>query len=117
LNKLSIFNVTQNTTIADKGAIADSFMSRMVGLLNKKSLENGEALIITKCQSIHMFFMKFAIDVIFIDKNDCVVGLVANINPNRLSPIFLNSKCAIETPAGVITQSGTSIGDQIRIDN
>ena len=111
----SILNTTQNTVIAERGAIANTFLSRMTGLLTRKSFSPGEALVITRCQSIHMLFMRFPIDVIFIDKNDHVVGLVENIKPFRLSPVFFQSRRAIELPEGVIGKTKTTLGDKIKI--
>ena len=110
----SIINTTKNTVIAQDVRKADTFFSRMIGLLNKTSLLKGEALIITHCQSIHMFFMRFAIDAIFINKDDCVVGLVKNIKPFQLSPIFFRSSYVIEVPVGVIAQTATTVGDHIQ---
>jgi len=101
--------------IADKAIIADTFLSRMVGLLKHSSLAKGEALVITQCNSIHMFFMKFAIDVIFVDKKDCVVGLIRNIKPFHLSPVFFKAKYAIEVPVGAVDQSHTGKGDILEI--
>jgi len=101
--------------IAQKARAADTFFSRMVGLLNRTSLLKDEALIITRCQSIHMLFMRFSIDAIFVDKNDCVVGLLKGIKPFRLSPIFLRSSYVIEIPEGIIVQTETSLGDKIHI--
>lgn len=111
---MKILNHTQNSLIADKVRVADKFVSRLVGLLDRKEIYPGEALIITNCQQIHMFFMKFPIDVIFIDRSDIVVGLVENISPFSMSPIFLQSHRAIELPAGAISQSRTSLGDIIQ---
>ncbi|MCK5178892.1 MAG: DUF192 domain-containing protein [Candidatus Omnitrophica bacterium] len=112
---LSIINTTKNTVIAQKARIADTFFSRMVGLLNRSSLLKDEALIITCCQSIHMFFMRFAIDAIFVDKNNCVVGIVKGIKPFCLSRIFFRSSYVVETPEGIIVQTETSLGDKIEI--
>ena len=112
---LSILNTSKNTVIAQNGVTADTFLSRMTGLLNKKSLPKGEALVITRCKSIHMFFMRFPIDVIFVDKNDHVVGLVQRIKPFQMSPVFFKSQYAIEVSEGVIEQTGTSVDDKIEI--
>lgn len=112
---LSIQNTSKNTIIAQSGVIADTFLSRMTGLLNRKSLLANEALVIRRCNSIHMLFMRFPIDVIFVDKNDRVVGLVERIKPFRLSPIFFQSQYAIEVSEGVIEQTKTAVGDQIEI--
>jgi len=111
-----VLNVTQNTLIADNARLADTFISRLVGLLNRSSLEPNEALIITRCQSIHMLFMRFAIDVIFTDRNFVVVGLSPHIKPFRLSPLFLNAYYAVEAPQGTITLTHTRPGDQLKLD-
>lgn len=112
---MKILNQSKNSCIAEDAILADSFMSRMVGLLRHDRLESGKGVIITRCNSIHMFFMRFAIDVIFIDKKDNVVGLVENILPNRLSKIYWKATRAIEVPVGVIGSSQTGLGDHVTI--
>ena len=110
-----IKNQTKNTTIASKVVIADTFLSRMVGLLNRDSFSENEALVITRCQSIHMFFMRFCIDVIFVSKEHRVVGLAPHIKPFQLSPVFFKSSYAVELQAGTISKTQTSIGDELEI--
>ena len=95
--------------------MADTAVSRLVGLLNRPSLAAGEGLVITQCRSIHMFFMRFSIDVIFVDRKDRVVGLVKNIAPFRLSPYFWNASYVIELPPGTIAASQTALGDEVRL--
>ena len=95
--------------------VADTFFSRLVGLLNRKSFNPGEALIIRRCRSIHMFFMGFAIDVVFVDRNNRVVGFVEGIKPFCLSPIFFRASYAIELPEGTVKTSKTTAGDQIQL--
>ena len=99
--------------MADHARVADGFVSRMVGLLDRDHLAQGEALVITRCQQIHMFFMRFAIDVIFVDRNDKVVGLVERIRPFTMSRIFWQANRALELPAGCISQTHTALGDQL----
>ena len=111
---MEIVNQTQNPVLANQVRTADSFLTRLVGLLDKKEIFPGEALVITQCQQIHMFFMKFSLDVVFVDRSDVVVGLVENIKPFAMSPIFLQSHRAIELPAGAISKSRTSLGDTIQ---
>jgi hypothetical protein len=101
--------------IARNGRIADSFKTRLIGLLDQSCLPEGEALIITRCQSVHMMFMRFSIDVLFVDKNDKIVGLVHGIKPFRLSPLFPRSSYAVEVPTGTIVQTKTSVGDSIEL--
>jgi uncharacterized membrane protein (UPF0127 family) len=85
----------------------------MKGLLGRKDFPQGEALVITRCQSIHMFFMNFPIDVVFCDRQNKVVGLCQEIKPFYLSPIFFKASYAIELPAGTIASTKTQLGDQL----
>lgn len=110
---MKIINKSKNISIADDAKLADDPISRLVGLLNRTSLLPSEALVITDCRSIHMFFMRFSIDVIFIDKKDIVIGLVPSIKPYRMSPYYIKAKKAIEIFPGKIEQTNTEIGDQI----
>jgi uncharacterized membrane protein (UPF0127 family) len=110
-----IVNVTRSTSIASHVETARDPWQRMKGLLGTSHFPQGQALVITHCQSIHMFFMKFPIDVIFCDSQDKAVGLCANIKPFGLSPIFFKASYAIELPSGSIASSQTQVGDQIKI--
>ena len=112
---MKIFNLTRKTLIAENAQIADTFSSRMIGLLNRESLGPEEALVITECQSIHMVFMKFPIDVIFVDGSNQVVGLVKEIKPFCFSPIFFKASKAIELPVQSIEKSQTQFGDSLQI--
>ncbi len=84
--------------------------------MGRKSLENGEALIIEPCNCIHMFFMRFAIDAVFVDRKNEVVGLAEKLKPFRLSPIFFKANFVIELPANKIQESRTQIQDYIALE-
>ena len=112
---MPIINKTRNTIIAQDVVIADTALSRLKGLLGRDTLASREALVITQCRSIHMFFMRFAIDVIFVDKKNRVVGLVKRIKPFYMSPYFWRASAAIELHEGVIEFSHTQVGDEIQI--
>ena len=91
-------------------------MSRLAGLLNRSGLGQEEALVITRCRGIHMFFMRFAIDVVFVDNRHIVIGLVKRIRPFRMSPYFFRASYAIELPEGTIDNTQTQLGDMIIIE-
>lgn len=110
-----IANQSKNTVIAKAHDLANTSFARMKGLLGRSSMPAGYALVITQCNSIHMMFMRFPIDVVFINKKNRVVGLVHKIPPFAFSPIFWDSSCAIELPAGTIQTSKTTIGDIVQI--
>lgn len=113
---MNIYNSTQNNLIADNVKVADNFFSRSVGLLSRKALSEGEALIIKPCCSIHTFFMKFEIDVLFINSKGKIIALYGNVKPWRILPIHLTSSYVIELPAGQITMKNICLGDIIRIE-
>lgn len=108
---MRITNTTKETILADNCKIADTFFTRFMGLMGKDGLSKRSGLLITPCNSIHMFFMKFPLDVVFIDTNYKVVHLEENIVPWRVSKIIWESASVIELPIGTIKESRTEIGD------
>jgi uncharacterized membrane protein (UPF0127 family) len=112
---MPIINKTKQVNLASYVEIADNPFTRMKGLLGKLGLSEGYAFVIKPCNSIHMLFMKFAIDVIFVDQKNIVIGLVEQIKPFEFSPVFWKSSCAIELPAGTIKKSQTQLNDQLTI--
>jgi len=111
-----IINKTRNATLADAAQIAHTFFSRAKGLLGKKGLEEGQGLIITRCSSIHTFFMRFKIDVAFLDKDNKVVALAHNLASARLAGCPLKARLALELPAGILAKTGTQKGDEIIVE-
>lgn len=106
-------NVTRNTVVAANVRVADNFITRLVGLLFSAPLPEGEGLLLRPCSQIHMLGMRFAIDVLFFDRNWQVVGLLENFAPGRVSGMYRKAKCCLELPVGAIAGSGTQLGDQI----
>lgn len=108
-----IYNSTKNNIVLKEGRVADSFMKRLKGLMFTPTLGRDEGLIITPCNSIHMFFMNYPLDVIFLNEKDEVVGIVNDIKPWRVSKVFLKAKYCIEMPVGTIEAKRISIGDRL----
>jgi len=67
--KIHVRNVTRNAVLADAAEIADTSAKRRTGLLKHTSLEPGDGLWIIPCEAIHSFGMKFAIDVLYLDRS------------------------------------------------
>lgn len=110
---MPIINSSRQTTLVSQYQKADNPWLRMKGLLGRKSLQD-DALWIKPCNSIHMLFMSFPIDVVFLDREQKVVGLAANIKPFHFSPIFWKASSALELPTGTIASSQTKEGDSIQ---
>ena len=88
----------------------------MKGLLGKKELPTGDALWIKPCFSVHTFFMKFPIDVLFLNKQNQVIAVVSNITPNRMTRLYPQSFSVLELPPGTIAASNTELGDELEIE-
>jgi uncharacterized protein len=111
--KLLVRNFTRGTVIGDSIDKADTSAARRTGLLKHTGLKEGEGLWIVPCESIHMFFMKFALDVIYIDRKLRVKKVVRNLKPWGMS-ICLSAHSVIELPVGTIDRTGTTKGDELR---
>lgn len=108
-----VFNKTRNTILAEHAEIADTAFQRMKGLLGRPCLASASALILKPGNSVHTFFMKFPIDVLFVDNLGSVVKAVSDMKPFRLTPIYFSAKLIVEFPAGVIAATSTRKGDII----
>lgn len=114
---MTIRNLTRGTVLAERVNTAQSLKSRIVGLIGQSSLVSGSALALPRCNSIHTFFMRFAIDVLFLDAKGKVAGKIENMLPFRISPIFWRAKTTIELPAGTLKNTATQLADYIVIES
>ena len=112
---MKAINLTRNTDLASNVVLAKGFFKRMKGLLLKKGMMKGEALLIAPCKGVHTIGMRFSIDVVFLNKNNEVIALRKSLRPNQLTPIYINSLTVLELPAGVIEATNTQVGDKIEI--
>ena len=103
------------TVVCERCAVADRPRARMKGLLGRRELPAGEGILIRPCNSIHMFFMRFAIDVVFVDRHGVVVRPVEAVAPWRIAGGGRRARAALELPPGSISRSGTRIGDRLEI--
>jgi uncharacterized protein len=108
-------NVTRQTVLADELSEAYSFLARLRGLLFAPPIKPGQGLLIKPCNSIHMIGMKYAIDVVFLDKQNRVVGLVENIGPGKISAVYRKAHCCVELPSGTISATATADGDELAL--
>jgi uncharacterized membrane protein (UPF0127 family) len=103
--------------LLDRLDLAEGLWSRGKGLLGRKKLESHEALWIRPCNNIHTFFMKFAIDCIFVDKKMEIKNLAKNVGPFRFVGPFWRSHSVIETKSGFIDAKKLEVGDHLYVVN
>lgn len=110
--KLRVLNQNRSTVLAETADIADTSEKRRRGLLKHSSLEPGDGLWIAPCEAVHSFGMKFAIDVLYLDKKKKVKKIRANMVPRRMSAC-LTAHSVLELPSGTAEATGTQRGDQL----
>ena len=113
--RVTAVNVTRGVTLAARARVADTLLTRVVGLLRDQGLEEGDGLWISPCNSIHSIAMKFVFDAVFLDRELKVVHLMEEMKLWRISPIKFAAHSVLELPAGMIAQSGTVVGDQFEM--
>lgn len=106
-----IVNQTRGTILASCAVVAATWRARMVGLLDRQALEEGQALILPRCCTIHTIGMRFAIDVLFVRKG-VVVRAIRTLAPFRLV-WALGADTVIELPAGTLARTSTTLGAQV----
>ncbi|MGD0680564.1 MAG: DUF192 domain-containing protein [Terracidiphilus sp.] len=109
---MRVTNVTRNTVLATCMEVAESAATRNKGLLGRERLAPGEGLWISPCEAVHTFWMKFPIDLVYLDRKNRIRKLVSAVPPWRLSAC-LRAHSVVELPAGTIRETQTQPGDTL----
>ncbi len=110
-DRVRVSNDTRGTVLAERARWAGNAWQRFVGLMFSDALPAGEGLVLEPCGSIHMFFMRYPIDVVFLSREHRVVGLVQAIAPWRMTRFYRGARIAVELPVGSVQASATQAGD------
>src|ERR671922_408108 len=107
-----LINARTGAAVARTVEIADTRATRRRGLLGREAMATGSALLITPCFAIHTAFMRFAIDVMFIDRDGRVVRIVRNLTPWRMA-IAVRARSVVEMPGGALQSCDVRLGDRL----
>ncbi len=108
--RLQVTNPARVAVLATRLEVADSGPKRNKGLLGRDGLAPGEGLWIVPCESVHTFFMRFPIDLVYLDRNNTIRKVRSAVGPWRLSAC-LSAHSVLELPAGTIRNTRTEPGD------
>jgi len=101
--------------VAQSVDTATSMWQRFMGLMGRGELPAGHGLFIHPCSSIHMFFMRFAIDAAFVDRDLRVVRVYHSLRPWRITRVVRRAKGVFELPAGTLAGAGVQTGDTLEL--
>ena len=112
---ITVKNTAKGVTIGTRIVLANTFVSRLFGLLGKKHLDAGCGVLIRPSSGVHTLGMLFAIDVIALDRNLRVLKVWRRLAPFRFTSISLKTDSILELAAGQIEQCRIELGDQLEI--
>jgi uncharacterized protein len=110
-----VYNKTRETFLAFRVRVADSMLSRMIGLLGRSSLQPDSGVWIVPANAVHTIGMMFAFDLVLIDRDFKIVGLRELVRPFSVTRPNFRAESVIELPAHTIFRSHTEIGDELQI--
>lgn len=113
---MRIENLTRSTLIVSDAHAARSFFEKLFGLMGKAVMSPTSALVIYHTNWVHTFWMRFALDLVYVDDQHRVVGLTIALPPNRIDKPFWSAKHVIELNSGLIQKSQTRTGDQLKLN-
>jgi uncharacterized membrane protein (UPF0127 family) len=100
--------------VCERCTVADNPLRRMRGLLGRDGLESGEGLLLRPASAVHTYFMRFAIDVVFLDRSLVVVGIADSVDPWKARS-RKGAKAVLELPAGESERRGLAVGDRLEL--
>lgn len=110
-----VLHLANGEIFSRKITIAENYLDRLRGLLGRKEIFADEALIIKPCCQIHTFFMRFSIDVIFLDRYRSVMHVMENMPPWRLSRPVWSARMVVELAGGIL-QGRVAPGDILKLE-
>lgn len=113
METVRIRNRARDAELGDRIAVADRWWPRLRGLIGRPEPKRGEGLLIVPSQSVHMFWMKYPIDVAMLDKAKRVIALYERIAPRKVTRVHWKAQYALELPQGTIAATGTEVGDEL----
>lgn len=114
---MKLLNKTTNKILVPKLEKAAGLWARTKGLLGRDHLPSDQALWILHCNAIHTFFMKFPIDVVFVDRQMIVRKVLPEVKPWRMTLPVLRARDVIELPAGFLNNNPIRVGEQLHVDH
>ena len=106
-----VVNTRSNRELGSRIGMADRWLLRLRGMLVQPAPRPGEGLLLTPCRSVHMYGMRFPLDVAFLDQGGAVIALYPSLPPGSRTRWHRNAAHALELPSGALAQSGTGLGD------
>lgn len=107
---MELVNQSNGKILAANISVANTFWTRLRGLMFTRSFPSNSAMHIIPCRTIHTFFMNYAIDVVYLDANFQIVAIDETIAPRKFGKIYKGTSSVVELPAGKVADTETKVG-------
>ncbi len=108
---LRVVNTRDHRELGGRVLLANRWLTRLRGMLARPAPLPGEGLLLSPCRSIHMYGMRYPLDVAFLDDRGGVVASYPALPPGARTRWHRQAVHALELPAGTLESSGTRVGD------
>lgn len=115
MRSVRVANRTREVMLGGDVKVADTFFGRLRGMLGRPPLEEGQGLLLVPTRGVHMFGMKTALDVVFLDGSNTVCALYEELAPGERTKVHGEAGSALELPPGTIARTGTEVGDRLEL--
>jgi len=106
-------NLTRGTLLGAEVTLADSWWGRFRGFMGRDEPRRGEGILLVPCNGVHMYGLKFDLDLVFLGTSGQVLAVMERLSPWQRSGRIRGSRYVLELPAGTIEATGTAIGDTL----
>jgi uncharacterized membrane protein (UPF0127 family) len=109
-----LINLSNETVVASNVNEAFTFFRRLRGLMFTEKLHSGSGLHIKPCRSVHTYFMKYAIDILYVNASGTVVAIDEGLQPGKVGRRCKEAVAVVELPVGVVKATKTEVGHNVR---
>lgn len=110
-----LYNVNKDNQVLENLKLANGFLQKFKGLMGRKKLNKSEGLMLFSCSSIHTCFMRFPIDVVFLNMDYEVIALKKGVRPWRMVNFIKKAYITVEMSEGTIDYKNIEVGDLLII--
>jgi uncharacterized membrane protein (UPF0127 family) len=111
----TVINESNNKLLVDRLFLADGFLTRFKGLMGREKINPREGILLVPCNSVHTMFMRFNLDLVFLDKNNSVIKIIAGLGPWKIVLPVSGAVKTLELPEGTVERSNTGLGNILKI--
>ena len=116
MKRVAVRNISRaDIDLGSRVVLANTVWTRLKGLLGAPPLQPGEGMLLEPCQAVHMYGMKQALDVAFLGGEGQVIALYHDLRPGQRSKYHGKARQALELPVGTLSETGTRVGDRLRV--